>query len=373
MILVGLLTEQHAEVVLLSVGVLPRSGVRGRQAAALAVNHLQLRISGSIVVGFQRPVAAALDELQLGSVGGLQGQLLDGLPLQVEAAVQEVGLLPLVVVGCGGTGVRVRVLGNSRVEVTLIVIPGCPGQNGHACEGGVRVVQRLHGHVVGLGVTQVDAGTRLQVRQNLVVNVHTTLHTLEVRAVVDTLRLVVRQRVVVLGASRATRHGNLVLLRLAATGEVVHPVRLLTAQQLVRTIVAGTSSRVVGILAGIDDGVTLILQQLLSVHDAEVVVVGQRRNTVLGTYRELALALLTALGGNQNHTVGGAATVHRGSGSVLQHRNRLDVVGVDGGNGVRGVHHFVVVTAHHGNTVHHVQRVVAGVDRAGTTDTDARE
>ena len=192
-VVVGLLTEQDAEVMLLEIGVFPRCGIRGRQIAALAVNHLQFGVARSVVVGFLRPVAAALDELELSGIGSLQCQLLDGLPLQVEVSIDEVGLLPLVVVGCRGTGVRVRVLGNVRVEVTLFIHCRRPRQDGHTGEGRVRIVERLHRHVVGLGVAQVDAGAGLQVREYLVVYVDTTLHTLEVDTVVDTVGLVIRQ------------------------------------------------------------------------------------------------------------------------------------------------------------------------------------
>ena len=69
--------------------------------------------------------------------------------------------------------------------------------------------------------------------------------------------------------------------------------------------------------------------------------------------------LRTLLGGDDNHTVGTAATVDSGGRGILQDVHRLDVGRID-----------VAQLAHEGNTVEHNQRVVAGRERALATNAD---
>ncbi len=70
-------------------------------------------------------------------------------------------------------------------------------------------------------------------------------------------------------------------------------------------------------------------------------------------------ALRTLHGGDDDHTVGTTATIDGRCGGILQDVQRLDVAGVD-----------IRELSHEGNTVEHDQRVVAGTQRALTTDAD---
>ena len=78
---------------------------------------------------------------------------------------------------------------------------------------------------------------------------------------------------------------------------------------------------------------------------------------------DLSLALLSFLGGDENHTIGGTCTIDGTRGSVFQHFNRLDV---------RGVHAFHTVLVG-GHTVYNIKRSVpVGINGAVTTNTDER-
>ena len=371
-VVLGFLTDQGADAVLVKIDILPRCRVRGGQHAILRLVGLQTGIAAGVVAGFEAPVAAAFVEAHLSGVVRLQGQLAERLPLQVDASVELVALLPLVVVFSRGARVGVGVLRNQRVVRSVLVVSPRPWQNRHACESGVGIVERLHRHVLTVGVGHVHASTRLQILVDFVVGVHTCLNTVVLDAVEYTFRVAVRNRVVVsrLGCS-ALQH-CLVFLHLTRAGHVVHPVGLGAAQQLVGTIVRGTACGIVGVLAGIADSVALEFQQLLAGHHTVVVVISQLRHTELGAHRECALAFLTALGGDQNHTVGSTATIDRSCGSVFQHGDALDVVRVEHRNRVRRVREVRVVTAVDGDAIDNVQRTATSVDRTDTANANLR-
>ena len=188
--MVGFLTGQHAEAVL-TILVLEGCRVRGGQHAVLILLGLQFGVARLVVVGFERPVAAVLVEAHFSSVVGLQRQLLDRFPLQVDATVELVLLRPLVVVlGCS-TRVGVGVFRNPYEVGSVFVVGGRPRQDGHAGEGRVRIVEALHGHVLTIEVAHVHTYASVQILVNLVVGVDTGLDTLEVNSVEHTLVVVV--------------------------------------------------------------------------------------------------------------------------------------------------------------------------------------
>ena len=82
----------------------------------------------------------------------------------------------------------------------------------------------------------------------------------------------------------------------------------------------------------------------------------------------------TLLGGDQDDTCAGTATVQGGSGSTLQNGHALNVVGVNGAGTVTEVVTAVqTITAVgcrvvQGHTIHNIQRLVATRERAHTTN-----
>ena len=73
------------------------------------------------------------------------------------------------------------------------------------------------------------------------------------------------------------------------------------------------------------------------------------------------LAFLTSLGGYENHTVGTTCTIDSGSRSILQYLDALDVLRVD----------IIDTTVLDDHTIHYIERITFGTDRALTTDGDA--
>ena len=84
----------------------------------------------------------------------------------------------------------------------------------------------------------------------------------------------------------------------------------------------------------------------------------------------LAFALLTLLGGNDDHTVGSTATIEGGSGSTFKHCHALDVVRRDARDTTSGL--GVTLTgegsALQGHTINNIEWLVTTIDRTETTD-----
>ena len=91
--------------------------------------------------------------------------------------------------------------------------------------------------------------------------------------------------------------------------------------------------------------------------DQIVVGNGARRNAERGLEVHLHVAFTAALGVDDDDAVGSACTVQRTGRSVLEHGDRLDVIGVDGADRTRI-----------GDTVHDVERRRAGADRTETAN-----
>ena len=92
------------------------------------------------------------------------------------------------------------------------------------------------------------------------------------------------------------------------------------------------------------------------------------REGVLDRDRDLRLlTYLTTLGGNHDNPVGSARTVDSGSGSILEDVHRSDVLRVERAEDTGSTSDSGVLDGH---TVDDDQRVVAGIERSTTTDTD---
>ena len=102
------------------------------------------------------------------------------------------------------------------------------------------------------------------------------------------------------------------------------------------------------------------LGELGQVHHIETF--GHRLPSHVALVGEFGLALLSALGGDEHHTVGGTRAVDGGGGGILEHLDAGDVAGVDGG------HHAGIVgcLSRHGYTIDHIERLIA-VQRVDTT------
>ena len=89
---------------------------------------------------------------------------------------------------------------------------------------------------------------------------------------------------------------------------------------------------------------------------------------------QVSLAGFSALGSDDDHTVGGAGAIQGSGGGILQHRDGLNVLGVDagqdagGGVGIAGI--LGIAGAGGGHTVNHIQRIGRGIERACTTDAE---
>ena len=362
----GFLTGEDVESVLAPcVGV--ADGVGGGQLQIVCVGGLE---STGVASGVGSPVAAAFSECTLCRVVGLDDQTLYRFPLQVGDTVDAVLFLPLLVVLGGVEGVDVGVLGDFQVVLAVLIVERMPGEHQQTCVHRVVIVEGLHGHVVLVGVGQVDAGAYAEGLRQLVVGVDAGLELLEVDSVGYALVVLVGQGRVETSAVGAGLGVDLVLLEQAGLGEGVYPVGHGHVVHGHGIVVGGAG--IIRVVAGVDSRYSLEVQKLGTCEDAEPVVVGQHRASELHTGGEAGLSGLAALGSHEDDTVGRAGSVDGGGGSVLEDGDGLDIVGVNGGHGVTGVGEVGLVAAHHGDTVHYPQGVIACIDGRDTADTDLR-
>ena len=120
---------------------------------------------------------------------------------------------------------------------------------------------------------------------------------------------------------------------------------------------------------------------LLRVRDVVIAVGGLQAVGELARIVDRAVALAALLRGDDDHARHGARAIYRGGGTVLQHLERLDVVGVQAGDGVRdqrrGVARREVVGVDvdgvlHDHAVDHPQGRRRAVDRGGAAHADLR-
>ena len=139
---------------------------------------------------------------------------------------------------------------------------------------------------------------------------------------------------------------------------LVHPVRVGCAQGR-HTLGAAAVVLLVevgGIVAELVARQYFVL--LVGVRNADVTIVAYLHGA----------ALLTGLGGDDDDTVAGAATIDGRCAGVLQYGEGFDVLGVHHGEGVRQTLYAIVID---GQTVDDNQRVVAGRQGRTTADADA--
>ena len=94
-----------------------------------------------------------------------------------------------------------------------------PGEHQQTCVHRVVIVEGLHGHVVLIGIGQIDTCTYAQGLGQLVVGVHTGLELLEVDAVGDTLVVLVGQGSIETAAVSTGLSVDLVFLEQTGLGE----------------------------------------------------------------------------------------------------------------------------------------------------------
>ena len=330
-------------------------GVGGRQLDILAAGTLEGTFG---IARVRTPVADTFAEGAFKHVVGLEHEAFDRLPLQVHGSLRTELFLPLVFTVAEGVPERVGVGVLRDVLVVLAgfrVVERGPRADDQAGEERVGVVQGLHLRIVVLGVGDVHAGTDVQGAGQLIVGVHAAGETLVARGVGDALVVLVGEGGVETAPFGTGGCVELILLQAAHAGQFLDPVghRLVGRARIVV---------VVDVAAGVGVGHFVEVIQLLAGHHAEVIVVGEGADTEFRTGAERSLAGFTALGGHQDDAVRSAGTVDGGGSRVLQDGQALDIVRVDGGDGVVRVGEVALVTRHHRNTVDDPERLVAGVD-----------
>ena len=126
-------------------------------------------------------------EETLHGVAGLEVEMRNRRPLEVDRSVKVECAVVLIIVLCGGTGVFSGV--HCRVCVMLAVLVGkrSPGEDGLTSKDRVGVGQGAHGNVFLVGVGEVETDAGLEVFEKLVGSVDTALEPLKIYSVEDTL------------------------------------------------------------------------------------------------------------------------------------------------------------------------------------------
>ena len=167
-------------------------------------------------------------------------------------------------------------------------------------------------------VVEHGVGTDLEPVGGTLLNVGAKRITVEIRPYRDTVLIVVSARDVVVRAVARARDRELVVLqqrRIVIYG--IEPVHIRLAQQVV-------------VLARGEAYLLLVLDTLGRVHQVPVVL-RQLRESELHAVGDAGLRGHTsALGRDDDHAVRGAGAVDRCRRGVLEHRDRLDIGGVDG-------------------------------------------
>ena len=313
-----------------------------------------------------------------------------------------------------GNGLSVAVVedllaGGGMVGEAAVGVAHIHGIDGSHAVGDVEGVARAGGFLVGLlfgvgalGVGVAEVGTDLEPRLGQVVGIQASGVALVAGVVDDALVVEVAAAPVVVEALVAAGDAEIVLLAGVLTEDFFLPVVGAKEVEGVALLVAhhvaegGAGVEVaVGVeeefaFGGGEDGVAeslldarvgalggalgaeavvvdvLVVETVVEVGD---VVLGVAHHVVVGDFARVhaptafelhfGVARLTFLGGDEHHAVGTAGTIEGGGCGVLEHRDVLDVVGVDGGD--------VAVVGH---AVEHDEGAHGGVDGAETADAD---
>ena len=200
---------------------------------------------------------------------------------------------------------------------------------------------RTHGTTTVAGIVGVrDIGRYGQPFAHLVFHIGTEAITPVERRLNDTVLVLVAGRKEVTQFFCSVGYRHLVVLRITRAIGFIKPVGL------------------VGQAVGQADNADFIHQVLVLCRIQRLNLVGYLRQTILNVQGNLGLAGLTALGRNQHNTVGRTRTIDGCRRGILQNLHAFNVVGRK---------ELQVVYRH---TVHYIQRVVATVERRGTTHAD---
>ena len=253
-----------------------------------------------------------------------------------------------------------------------------------------RVLERLAIHLVAIGKGEVLAHADNLI--DVVGAVHADSDVLKVGVLQDTVGLLVAYAEHLGALVGTVADGDVVALGEAGAADSVEPVGVAEDHGLIvvdvtivettngevdiltgNWIVSGDGHAIGGIeiqtvVLSVDDRIEAIVEGGLS-HGGSILIsvaelhlrlaVVERSLSGSGEVNLYLLVLLAALGGDDDDTIGSAATVDRGRSGVLQNLHRLDVVHVKGVEGRSG-----------GHTIDNVERILVGVERTNTTDAD---
>ena len=317
----GLLTHHTRHVVTVGKGVRPGDVVLN--LPELAGVLLRVGRIGVLVIGGQadqRPVGVGLAPSQVEAQLRVPCQVLIELHVEEDAAIQLLTVQRVAVQQGQGNGVRARrTLVRARGVVAVHIVDRQVGR------GGQRVVDDA---LFAIGQLQVVVRVReshvqphLQPRLQVGIDVRTYRQTIEFRTDNGTLLIHVRTTDIVTHLVRTTLGTDLVLVGQRRLEYGILPVGTLAQQAAVDEQRIGRSLAhayifiiVVGILA-----------QVQNVETLRLTVDGKR-----AAVRELGVASLTMLGGNQDDTVGTLGTIDSRGRGVLQNLHRDNVLRVDG-------------------------------------------
>ena len=406
LVVVLLVTGQHGQVVvaqLLAVG--SQVLLVGAEDTVVVYLHLSVHSEGTTIAAVE--FAVAVVDGSCAEAGG-QAESLDGShhgsPLSVEEVTYALGAVVFVVthgiahyrgtleVGLVGVVHLAAALGHD-VALGIAHIEGIDGSHGVAdVEQVARATPAVHVELRALALTVGEAhvGGELQPVLGLIVHIGAACVTGIFRVVHDTAVLQVAHACIVAQAVAAAAGRHIVFLTEAVVEGLVVPVigpvgvgTIAVAQcgigielevgadevlsfghsvNLVAQTAVGSIEQV-GIGKGISLGCAGTVVILGVKHGPVVgfhVLAGIVNHIVLGNQTHVATPLgiesdecllsgLGLLGGDDDHTVGATGTIDGTGGRILQHRDALDVLGVDAGD--------VAIIR---RTVHDIKRSVAG-------------
>ena len=273
-----------------------------------------------------------------------QRHLLDGLDVSLDLAEELLRVVVVVVVldSPVGVGDTVRCVPSLRciescIQISAVIEAEVAGELKHTVDHRSTLV-RTHG--VGLCLGEVHARRNLQPVCGIIAA------TISDRITVVGI-LIVRDDTVVRAIRVAQIIGHLVVVadtvqghavagahtRLEEVLDVILYCLVLVDQLLVvpyRTVNLGATIELRTPRTVLNEGLgTVPTLSELVLHLRQRADVTPLYASVVGNLEVTLTLLLTALGGDHDHTVGSAATIESGSGSTLQHGHRLDIVRVD--------------------------------------------
>ena len=242
-------------------------------------------------------------------------------------------------------GIGVRGVGH---VVRVAVVNACLGI--HQFHGGR---ERDDVAPVGRAVVLVDAAAvhlGADGEPGLYISVHVDTQTVRLPLRADSDGLLVEHvaRDEVFHFLRTTCHAQAIVLCQGGLRHEVHPVDAFRACA-------------VGLQVGVgDDGgaAQLVQCRAIFVGIHQLILLAQGGNAEVGVQRYAGTSLRTALGGDEDDTIGSARTINGGRRSILQHFHRLDIVGIQSTQAAGRYH-----------AVNDVQRVAALVDGSGAAYT----